>query len=121
MKITIETIPHNEQRYPTVGDWQFDENTGDLSIKVSMMGDWRYELLVGLHELVEAGLCRDMGIAEFLVDEFDTGYKGPYEEPGDDPDAPYYQQHFMATNLERLLANALSVNWQAYDYAVSEL
>ena len=46
MKITIDTIPHNQQRYPTVGDWAFDSN-GNLIIAVSDLGDWRYNALVG--------------------------------------------------------------------------
>ena len=56
MKITIETIPHNTHRYPTIGDWQFlpaKEGELNLSIKVSDMGDWKLESLIALHELVE--------------------------------------------------------------------
>lgn len=35
MKITIETIPHNQQRYPTCGDWQF-LNSDELAVRVSV-------------------------------------------------------------------------------------
>ena len=44
MKVTIEVIPNENQRYPTVGDWQWDGD--NLTISVSAIGDWRYEMLV---------------------------------------------------------------------------
>jgi DNA polymerase elongation subunit (family B) len=40
-------------------------------------------------------------------------------EPGDDPKAPYYRQHQIATAVERLLAVELGVDWGAYDREVS--
>ena len=38
MKIEIRTIPHEQQRYPTCGDWQF-EKPDELTIRVSDMGN----------------------------------------------------------------------------------
>src|SRR5215467_14962981 len=56
--ITIEAAPPAaKMRYPTVGDWQFKPD-GSLHITVARMSDRRYEFLVGLHELVEALLCK---------------------------------------------------------------
>ena len=51
MKIIIETIPHDHQRYNTVGDWQFSPD-GTLHVKVSEMDDWRHEALIAVHEVV---------------------------------------------------------------------
>ena len=62
MKINIETIPHSDQRYPTVGDYWDDEN-GVIQVRVSDMKDWRYEALVVMHELIEMFLTKHRGIA----------------------------------------------------------
>ena len=124
MKVTIEVIPNEQQRYPTVGDWQWDGD--DLTISVSQMGNWRYEMLVAVHELVECLLCRERGIRQEDVDEFDRRYESTrakfnLNEPGDEPFAPYYHEHQFATCIERLLANELGLNWQIYEGVVNEL
>lgn len=135
MKILIETIPHSEQRYPTVGDWQWktafkaklsenwDPSEQVLHIKVSEMSDWRYEALVGLHEAIEALLCKRAGVTEEQVDVFDynfslAGFKG---EPGNDEHAPYYRQHIFATLVETQTAIELNVNWDKYEKEVNSL
>jgi hypothetical protein len=137
MKILIETIPHSEQRYPTVGDWQWkssrtkdfyakgkdpkewsDKDT--LVIRVSSLSDWRYEALVGLHEAIEALLCKQAGVTEEQVDQFDLNFKGE-GEPGNDPLAPYCQQHQVATVIETTLAQELDVDWAKYEAEVDGL
>jgi hypothetical protein len=120
MKITIETIPHGEQRYPTCGDWVWESN-GDLTIKVSAMGDWRYEAAVGIHEAVEALLCKQDGVSQAAVDQFDIGYDGGDGEPGNDPEAPYHEQHCAATEVEKMLIEGLGLSWDVYDAAVEAL
>src|SRR5271166_1612720 len=110
MKITIEVIPNEKQRYPTVGDWQWDGD--NLTISVSSMDNWRYEMLVAFHELAECLICKHRGITQSSVDEFDMQYEkvredGDESEPGDDPAAPYYSEHQFATCVERLLSREL--------------
>lgn len=135
MKILIETIPHGEQRYPTLGDWTFLEppyvKQGEvgISIKVSELGDWRYEALVALHEMVEVLLCKQRGITCDQVDQFDkqfekdreAGLHGEEAEPGDDPAAPYKKEHFFATNIEALTSAELMVDWATYEGKINEL
>ena len=123
MNITIKTIPHQDQRYETPGDWWFDDN-GDLQIRVSDMRNWKYEALVAFHELAEVLLCKDRGITTEVVDEFDKAWKPSRdgdEEPGDDPLAPYRKEHFFAAAVERWLGGELGVEWGAYDKAVVAL
>lgn len=125
MKITIETIPHAQQRYPTVGDWQW-QSEDDLLVRVSEMGDWRYNAAVAVHELVEVLLCKQDGVTEAEVDAFDMAYEarrpeGDESEPGDDPACPCAKQHCMATAVERMLVAALGVSWSEYDKAVNAL
>jgi hypothetical protein len=128
MNIAIKTIPHSEHRYPTCGDWWWTPD-GDLEIRVSKMSDWRYEVLVGFHELCEVLICKHLGITQAEVDAFDIKFEADRElgihtedeEPGDHKDAPYRVQHFIATNCERILALALGVNWADYDNEVVSL
>jgi len=153
VKIVIETIAHGEQRYMTTGDWGAGyatkpratySETGDcLIVTVSEMGDWRAEALVGVHELIEALLCRNDGVSEQAVCDFDREFEAAREtaetvrsfgrseevfefrgrdvpddaEPGDDPDAPYARQHNFATAVERMLCAALGLSWHDYERA----
>ena len=127
MKILLKTIPHKEQRYPTVGDWLW--TTEGLEIRVSLMNNWRYESLVVFHELCEVLICQHMNVSQLQVDEFDIMFEKERElgqhsqdaEPGDDPRAPYRLAHFIATNCERILAVALGVDWGEYCAAVESL
>jgi hypothetical protein len=114
LPIVIDTIPHSQQRYPTVGDWQGDK-AGNLHITVSRMSDQRYEFLVAAHEMIEAYLAIHAGVSPEAVDKFDRAYEGKRKrgdesEPGDDPRAPYHREHVFATKIERQLAVELGVN-----------
>ncbi len=96
MKIIIETIPHEKQRYETVGDY-WDDEDGTQQVKISDMKNQQYEMLVAVHELIEKELCRVRGIPEAVITEFDMkfeeertqGYHGKGDEPGADSRAPY--------------------------------
>jgi hypothetical protein len=122
--ICLRSIAHEDQRYPTVGDWYDDQ--GVTMIVVSKMSDPRYELLVAVHELVEKILCDHRGVKQEAVDEFDRNYErnrleGDESEPGDHPDAPYRTEHCFATGIERLLAAELGVVWDQYNREVVNL
>jgi hypothetical protein len=125
MNIQVKVIDHTKQEYPTVGNWSFND-AGDLSVEVSSMGDWRYESLVAVHEIIEALLCQERGISGKEITIFDKRFednrkKGNSDEPGDDQQAPYKDEHFFATNIERLLAAELGVDWKEYDKTVVNL
>jgi len=114
MKITIDFIPHLEQRYNTCGDWVLDQN-GDLNIHVSRMSSTKREQLVAVHELVEALLCLNDGITQEEVDAFDISYRDLAGEQGDAPNAPYREQHCLATGVERVLAAVMHEQWLDYE------
>lgn len=124
--IIVKVIPHNQQRYETVGDWFYNPDNKTLWIFVSQMNDWRYEYLVAQHEQIEAALCIQRGIDEKATTAFDIKFEqnrqeGNTDEPGDDPKAPYRAEHFFATTIERLIAAELGVDWFEYDKAIMEL
>jgi len=128
MNVKIEIIPNESQIYPTVGDWRFDD-WGDLTIKVSDMKNWKYEMLVAIHELVEVCLCKERGIKQSDVDAFDIQFEKEREqglhlqdeEPGFAPNAPYLKEHTFATLIEKEMAVQLGVDWGIYDKTVMEL
>lgn len=124
MKITIQDAPHKSQRYETCGDYL--GSWSNFTIRVSRMKDWRYIALVAVHELVEALICRHTGIKETDITKFDKEFEkaraeGNTDEPGDDPHAPYRRAHFIATNIERQLADALDVDWKKYEETINAL
>ena len=125
INLEIKTIPHDQHRYTTAGDY-WDE--GDKEVfRVSDMGDWRYEFLVAFHELIEKTLLRIKGVDLADVDAFDIQYEIDHaghdidNEPGNDPQAPYYREHQCATGLERTMAALMGVDWQAYERALEAL
>lgn len=122
MNIQITIIDHKAQRYDTVGDWQFPQGdkTHDLQINVSDLGDWRYNLLVAVHELVEAALCKHRGISQEAVDQFDMYFAGE-GEPGAAENCPYRLEHIYASVIERDMAWQLDVDWGVYEAAIEAL
>jgi len=126
MTITIKTVSHSNQRYCTVGDWSFDKK-GNLTIKVSDMKNKWYFCLVAIHELIEAILCEKRGITDASVTKFDEKfekirtYRNYMDEPGDEPDAPYENEHCIATGIERTFCSALGIKWKLYERAVNAL
>lgn len=117
--VTVDAVDHCDQRYNTVGDWEV--TPGDtLKITVSYLGNRNLEALVAVHELVEAILCLHRGVMPEAVDKFDKDFDGE-GEPGDDPKAPYHREHVFATEVERMLAKELGVDWDAYGAAIAKL
>jgi|ERR1035437_7107334 hypothetical protein len=127
MNITIKTIPHDQHRYPTVGDYII-RGEADIEILVSKTEDWRYDALVAVHELIEVLQTEYAGIKEPDIMAFDLKFEkecdaGQHgdDEPGDDPRSPYRAQHIFAECIERLLAQRLGVTWEEYDAALMKL
>lgn len=142
--IIIEFVDHKDQRYDTCGDWQEirpprppkDAYEGQLAppphykISVSRTHNWRSSVAVAVHELVEMVLCIDACISQAQVDTFDFDWEQRqndprvlplYDEPGDDPHAPYYKQHQIATTVERILIEAFGLTWHKHNAILDDL
>ena len=124
-KLMFEVIDHEDQRYPTVGDF-FVDNNGILRIYVSKLGNNKMELLVLLHELVEVLLTEEHNIPEPMITKFDVEYEdarqqGDLSEPGDCSMAPYKNEHCFATGIERLMCSMLNVDWLEYEKVCNSL
>ena len=129
LHIYIDTIPHAEQRYPTVGDyWEDALVSGETKreVRVSDMSNEDYEFLVAIHEQIEQHLCKKRGISEQSITDFDVKFENSrtsesLAEPGNHPDAPYHKEHVFATEIERRLAEELGIDWATYDKFVDSL
>ena len=112
--LKIEVVPHAEQRYPTSGDWTIAPD-GAINVLVSDTGNLASALLTGIHEAIEAILCRAHGVIEMDVCSFDIVHALKHAlddlEPGADPEAPYFKEHAVADVVERLVAVAMGVPW----------
>lgn len=125
MKIVIKSIPHATHRYPTCGDWFYDDD-GTLNILVSEEMPKESQQLVALHELAECLMCAANGVTQKIVDDFDMTYEanrkpGDESEPGDQKDAPYFSQHGLATGIERIIATQMGVSWIEHEAAIGKL
>lgn len=131
MRIVIESIPHNHQRYPTAGDWQINPVTRDITILVSETGVDVYNYLLALHELAEVIWCIMHGVSQHEVDAWDIHHENMREadptnpqfqrEPGDNLMAPYYPGHRLGDIVERLMVFALNADWQHYEATLDDL
>jgi hypothetical protein len=127
LNLEAKTINHQRQRYETVGDYFMRGLC--ICFRVSDMGRWEYEIAVLVHEIIEWALVKKHGIKIKAIDDFDKNYEteremgqhGPDDEPGDDPESPYFREHCFATSVERMLIAAMDVSWKEYDAAVMGL
>lgn len=113
--LVIQTIPHNWQAYPTVGNWNFGTN-GELLVLVSDLHNPDYHFLIGMHEAIEAWLCRNRGISESSVTKFDCSKYGlKLDDPGSDKKAPYHKEHMFALKIEKMLSKEIGLDWDEYE------
>jgi hypothetical protein len=124
----VQTIPHEFQEYPTVGNYQ-SANDGTRLIFVSDMKNPSYELAVAIHELVEQHLTALDGISVKDIDRFDKLFDEEYasglhtdlEEPGDDTRSPYFWHHQFAGIIERLFIQGCGIRWKDYEDTVTRI
>lgn len=120
MEISIKTIPHSEQRYPTCGDYWTDA-AGVLQMRISEMGNVPHQKLVMIHELIEQMLCEKAGTSNDQIDGFDMGAGADLDDPGSTAAAPYHHQHMIATGVEMMLCSVMGLSWEDYEMAIQGL
>ncbi len=128
LKINIKTIPSEKQRYPTVGDYWYDED-GVLQIRVTEMGNEFYEKMIVIHELIEEALTKKRGLSEPEILDFDIAFEKRRSlglvtedaEPGFDNNAPYLKEHTLATSVEMQMCALSGESWEDYSKEVNDL
>jgi len=115
--IRIVTVPPEDQRYPTCGDYREFDNEIVITITDQISDD--HEFLVALHELIEFWLTRERGIRESEITDYDIKWEALPEpkadEPGNEPDCIYGREHRFAENIERQIAHELGIDWHSYN------
>jgi hypothetical protein len=134
LKINIRTKPIERMRMRDVGDYyQVIVPPGaeeePLKIIVARMDNPDYEFLVALHEFIESYLLKRRGVDLKEIDEWEAKFLKEKDErkrpknaiAGEQKDCPYYQEHKIATEIEKRMAKFLKVNWEKYDKYLDEL
>lgn len=133
MNVNIKVIPHKDQKYNTIGDWWYNTDGDEtvLEIRVSEIKEMPFaQNLVAVHEYIEATLCRDSGVNEKKVTQFDEQFEKLREaypdiikdmEPGDMTSAPYFREHQIATDIEKQLAAYLRIPWMKYNALINKI
>ena len=106
-RIIINFVPHTEQRYDTVGDYQQIDNILFITISQELGNDIAFETLH--HELREWELNKKAGISDETVDKWDFLNKEVTEG------CPYFEQHNKATELSRFIAEQNGSTLEEYD------
>ena len=111
--------------FTTVGYWWFDQpnNKGTLNVEVVKMCDWRFELSVWGHELIEILYCWLFSVTTEEADEFDAYYEQCYiddsiskeKEPGHDPKCPYHWGHMAGVCWEYICVYGTFASWKKYE------
>ena len=115
-EISIKIIPHDDQSYPTYGNYWVDEN-GVLQVRISEFDDPDVAFRTMIHELAEAHRCAKRGLDFREIDEFDLAHLDS-DDPGLLKCAPYHTEHMQSDQLERLLCVQDGVKWEDHYNAV---
>jgi hypothetical protein len=120
--IVIRTIPLEEQRYNTAGDyWETDT---EIHFRITKQEDERSEWAILLHEMTEFALTKQHGITEEQITDYDLKWEVRFNEgsmsiganePGDEKDCPYKDEHSIALIIERIYCMAAGVDWWKHD------
>lgn len=127
-RIFIKEIPHESNKWATLGDWWFGDEQrninqdGDLYITISQMPMWKYFWPILAHEIIEIAWCLTHGVTSqecedydaMWEDELNRGLHKPEEEAGFDKRSPYRGGHIWGARFERLVCWILGINWKKY-------
>ena len=124
MKIQVNIIPYDHMRYCTAGDYYVKDDT--LIFDIADTGNPMYNILVLVHELSEYSMVTQKNISEEAITAFDEAFEklrpgGNTDEPGDEIDCIYRDEHCIATGIERMLCGALGLSWKKYEETINNL
>ena len=105
---------------PVLANGQLDDYghaEGKIWFTIKDTGVTGYNLILLIHALVEYILTQGRGIPLGLIDRFDED-NPELEEPGDDVNAPYRNEHSVAVGIERILCAYMNIPWKVYEEAL---
>lgn len=117
----IKSVKLTDQRYETLGDYYLKD--GKRIFSITKTGNDLFDDLIFIHEFIEEVLTRNKGINEEQILKYDLEFEDKIrcgevdenDEPGEQIDSPYRQEHMIAEIVERLIANHLNINFKEYD------
>lgn len=118
----LSTTDIKKMRYKSADDWFDPDVTKDDVTFATLTADHGkddYNFLVLMHALVEQYLCYKHGIKDKEVTKFDMD-NPDLDDPGNDPKAPYHNEHLIANDIEAMLSAALDVKWVDYEAAIEK-
>lgn len=127
IKTVIKSVYKESQRYPTLGDYSVEDGVRTFSI--TKTGNDLWDDLIFIHEFIEEVLTRNKGIEESQILEYDLEFERRLEngdlveseEPGDQSDSPYKEQHNIAEIVERMMLNHLGISFHEYDKSLTKI
>jgi len=107
-------------RYFTAGDY-FEEN-GQYIIDIAKQVNPYHSALIAIHELCEFLLINRRGIPEPTILQYDLQWEkdkqegiAKSDEPGNEANCIYKEEHRIAETIERLMALYLGIDWFEYE------
>ena len=117
-EIHIKCIPHDEQRYETLGDYW--ETESKIEFRISDTGNANYNMAILMHEIWEEHRNRMLGIKEIDVTQFDINHP-ELDDPGLSKEAPYHATHMESDAIERVCIVMSHEDWIDYEKRCSEM
>ena len=94
MRFEAKSVDPSLMRYVTTGDWEIAGDLVSITVADYGMRD-NNAFLVALHELVESFVCNNDGIKEKQMLDENT-------------------HHMIATDVERIVCNAIGIDWDEH-------
>lgn len=116
MRITVQTIPHEEHKFTTIGYWSATDD--EVVFTISELPNWRWMVSVLIHELIEWMWCEAHGVTTEECDAFDAMYEEGYrngtisidKEAGYDKKCPYYKGHVWGDRISWIFEKIMHVD-----------
>ena len=112
-QITIEF--RNDIKNDQLDDYGINKN--ELWFQIKDTGVELYNLILLVHAMVEYMTTQARGIPLAIIDKFDDRHQDS-EEPGDEVNSPYRNEHNMAVGIERILCAYMNIPWKVYEEAL---
>lgn len=120
--VHLTTDHIKDHRYRSIDDWTDPTPTPSgmvFSTETADTGNMDYNFLVLIHALVEQYLCYKHKITDEQVTGFDMAHTH-CDNPGEHEEAPYYEEHLAANDIEAQISAMLEVKWSDYETAIDK-
>ena len=103
-----------------LGDYSGDRELTE--ILVAETGNFFYNRLLVIHEIIEDTLREVRGISNQTIDDYcDKIFKTGKVPDSIDPESPIHDIHMVADKCERIVCGACGIKWSDYDKATDQL